>query len=420
MASARRLLSKFVAKTAGIASARSIRYFEMLGSKVLREWSKCHFDEKSLPTVASDILREFRPCDHVTTDEIIWSVLTSDSLPPQEYLDSEFGQPPVTVYWHSRFYVEALFWTTATTAIHQHAFAGAFSVLTGKSVQSKYRFEEDCRINAHFRIGRAQLESLEILQPGDVEPIAAGGALTHSVFHLGMPSVTIVVRTRSDTAVRYQTTLLPPTLAVDPFVQDPTVRRQVQLLQLLQKTKSAHYFPALFALLRRSDPHVAFQVLQECRPLLKASNQWSRTFVDEAPHLARYAQVFEQALEAQERAAMIVGVRKTIQQAELRFMLALILHLPDRDRVLDVIAKEYPARPPIDQLADWIAMSRHALDPRSLPRMDLDKVVVPLLLRGVTDSDIVAKCQPFDGEAVRTYCNELRRSTVLGRLFVAP
>jgi hypothetical protein len=35
--------------------------------------------------------------------------------------------------------IEALFWVDGTTSIHQHSFSGAFQVLAGKSIHSRYR-----------------------------------------------------------------------------------------------------------------------------------------------------------------------------------------------------------------------------------------------------------------------------------------
>lgn len=63
-------------------------------------------------------------------------------LPPQRGHDQGFGQPAITLYSGERFLIEALCWHTGTPAIHHHAFSGAFRVMTGRSVHSRYSYSE--------------------------------------------------------------------------------------------------------------------------------------------------------------------------------------------------------------------------------------------------------------------------------------
>ena len=44
----------------------------------------------------------------------------------EQHPDNRFSNFPITVYNCPEFYIELLVWTTGTTAIHQHAFSGAF------------------------------------------------------------------------------------------------------------------------------------------------------------------------------------------------------------------------------------------------------------------------------------------------------
>jgi len=85
------------------------------------------------------------------------SLVVGFNLVPQKNLDATFGQPPITLFHHDRFYIEALFWLSSTTSIHQHAFAGAFSVLAGSSVQARYRFEPRTGVERRLRFGHVSL-----------------------------------------------------------------------------------------------------------------------------------------------------------------------------------------------------------------------------------------------------------------------
>src|SRR4029077_7499028 len=113
----------------------------------------------------------------------------AETVPYQAKLDEAFGQPPVTLFWNGRFQIDVLFWHTATTAIHQHAFCGAFAVLGGSSVHCRYEFTPRRKLNSRFLIGRAALREVELLEVGAMRRIARGAGLIHSLFHLETPSV---------------------------------------------------------------------------------------------------------------------------------------------------------------------------------------------------------------------------------------
>ena len=84
----------------------------------------------------------------------------------------------------------------ATASIHQHAFSGAFRVVTGSSLHSEYEFVEQARVSQLLLLGEVRTQRLEALTRGDVRRITSGRAgLVHSLFHLDQPSVTLVIRT---------------------------------------------------------------------------------------------------------------------------------------------------------------------------------------------------------------------------------
>ena len=168
--------------------------FEALGRRVHDEWRLVDFESRRLAAIAYEALRDARLHERVTWDGLVDWVAESPLLPTQHDLSMEFGQPPLVVYAEPRFYIEALFWTTGTTAIHQHGFSGAFTVLTGSSVQTEYAFHVRERVNAHMVLGDLEFLRATVLRRGDVQPIHSGSDLIHSVFHLETPSVTVVVR----------------------------------------------------------------------------------------------------------------------------------------------------------------------------------------------------------------------------------
>jgi len=78
-------------------------------------------------------------------------VHNSVSLPEQQDIEGRFGNPPITMFSGARFYIDVYYWLDGTTAIHQHSFTGAFQVLLGSSIHSRYSFREDKIINEHFQ-----------------------------------------------------------------------------------------------------------------------------------------------------------------------------------------------------------------------------------------------------------------------------
>src|SRR5688572_18357383 len=144
------------------------------------------------------MLAESRFAERVTLGDIVDWTATTDRIPHQIDLDSEFGQPPLSVYAEERFFIQVIFWRDGTTAVHQHAFSGAFGVLAGGSIHSEYEWVPRRRVNAHLHFGDIERTKLELLAAGDVRPIASGRRLIHSLFHLDRPSISVVVRTAQD------------------------------------------------------------------------------------------------------------------------------------------------------------------------------------------------------------------------------
>jgi len=175
-----------------------VDFFEALGERVGRAWRQAAYDELAFPEIATSMLAESRFAERVTLGDIVDWTATTARIPHQIDLDSEFGQPPLSVYAEERFFIQVIFWRDGTTAVHQHAFSGAFGVLAGGSIHSEYEWVPRRRVNAHLHFGDIERTELELLAAGDVRPIASGRRLIHSLFHLDRPSISVVVRTAQD------------------------------------------------------------------------------------------------------------------------------------------------------------------------------------------------------------------------------
>ncbi|MBB2890962.1 hypothetical protein [Flexivirga oryzae] len=108
------------------------------------------------------------------------------------------GDPAVTLYEdrQRKFYIEALFHIDVSTAIHDHAFSGAFIVTDGTCAHQKFEFEVDGS-GSHL-LGELSPTKADRIGPGTVLQIESGPRFVHRNLHLSKPTVTVVVRTEWD------------------------------------------------------------------------------------------------------------------------------------------------------------------------------------------------------------------------------
>src|SRR3954468_22324970 len=156
--------------------------FEALGRTVLERWKRKNFSLVKFPEIARAAHDERPPAKRIDLPALVREFLLSDEQPPQT--DSDFGEPELVAYSHPRFYIQLLFWTDGTTAIHQHEFSGAFHVMHGSSIHAHYEFEKVRPVTPHLRVGDLRMKKMELLETGRTVPIISGPQTIHSLFHL--------------------------------------------------------------------------------------------------------------------------------------------------------------------------------------------------------------------------------------------
>ena len=240
----------------------TMQVFQEFGKFIESRWREANYDEHAFPSIAAQALIETQLTDQVDPWGIIrWLHRTTD-LPQQADIDSRFGNPPITLYMGSRFYVDIYYWLDGTTEIHQHAFSGAFQVLHGSSIHSHYSFAMEREINPHFIIGKLKLNDVTLLTKGDIQQIVAGPDYIHALFHLDRPSATITVRTKGTPAAQPQYSYKRPFIAYDPFYKDDLTVRKLQTVSLLYEIKHPEADTFLGELLEKSDFQTAFLLLE--------------------------------------------------------------------------------------------------------------------------------------------------------------
>ena len=266
----------------------------------------------------------------------------------------------------SQVFIDVYYWLDGVTSIHQHSFTGAFQVLLGSSIHSRYSFREDKVINEHFSVGQLALEEVQLLKFKDVRTIQAGVKLYSFVVSPDRPSATIIIRTEHTPSAALQYDYRKPNFALDPFFRNPVLLKKLQTIGLLLGMKHKDADQMIGDLVCASDFHTAYFVLAETFQQLQ-SNEMDALF-GLSTGKDRFKAILEKCrsthgelvalvlpvLEEQERQLSIIHRRGTITKDAHRFFLALLLNISTREKILELVKQRYPNQDPVETVLDWV------------------------------------------------------------------
>lgn len=392
-----------------------------MGDAVQSRWSAVAFDDERLAEIAVGELESHRPHESVDLDdlgELVFQCNASSSVP----LNEVFGDAAITVYRGPRFVIEALVWTTDTTTIHQHGFSGAFTVLRGGSIHSRYDFHRTDRINASFALGDLVFRKAELLSPGDIRAIESGPRLIHNLFHLECPSISLVVRTSGRLDTHPQLNYLPPGLANDPFFKDPVLGHQLRFLRMLLDLEPSTAGLRLRHYLGSADLHTAYRTLEFLHESLVEHHLWDLALSWVADRHPGRADLLRAAFEELVRCRDIVAQRRTVRDGKLRFFLAMLLSVPSRTQIRDLVRAYCPDVDPNDQIVQWIAQ---LLDANGIRYEEGNLDIIRYALENPSEEHVVARLkESYDDDDVNsqlpqivTVCRQLVKNRMLQHLF---
>jgi hypothetical protein len=335
-------------------------FFNQLGDAVLQQWKLQNFSLEKFPQIAAAALQKQPPAKRVDLPALIRDFLLQEHHPQQT--DSPFGEPELIVYNHPRFYIQLLFWMDGTTAIHQHAFSGAFHVMLGSSIHAHYTFEKATPITPYMSVGDVRMTEIEILETGRTVPIASGHQTIHSLFHLDSPSITVVLRTQHDPGTGPQFNYHPPHMAIDPQHTDLLTLRRTQLLDVLEQTEDPAYAELVTQMLADLDFERGFYILQHCMPHLQQLDEWNPAIKLFNKKHGKLAVGIAATLAEEVRRNVIKSLRGSILDPEHRFFLALLTNAPTRADLLALVAQRYPKKSPTDIILRWMQELTEASD----------------------------------------------------------
>lgn len=339
--------------------------FQKLGEKIEKIWREKNYDEAIFPTISADCLKEENLPEKVSAWEVIEWTLKQSNLPEQRDPAGHFGDPPITLYNSSRFHIDVYFWLEGTTEIHQHSFCGAFQVLMGSSLHSWFEFETSEKINIFTEIGNLNLKTANLLTVGDVQKIDAGKNYIHGLFHLDMPSATIVIRTYRSPLHLPQFNYYKPFLAIDPFFEESDTTKKLQSISALLRAKHPNADQLISEWLEIADFQTTFSILSNLRHFVQ-NNKFDQQFNPSASserfekfmEIARTrhgekANIFPKIFRHRENIEQIIRRRSYITDAEQRFFLALLMNVEGKSQILSLIKERFPDDEAIEKVLDW-------------------------------------------------------------------
>lgn len=329
---------------------RGVERLLRIGPEVAAAWKRVNHDEDRFPELATAILADLFAGPVPTLAEITAWVMAQTELPHQLDPASLFGDPPLTVWRSRRFVVDVYTWLDGTTSIHEHAFRGAFGVLHGSSVHTRYRFSEEGRSGPRFRFGKLEIGHVEVLRRGDIRPID-GSRTIHSLFHLDRPSLSVIVRTYGDKDMGIQYEYLLPGLSVEPK-PSTDVDKRVALLKCMHSIKDPAFLHLLPGMMTGLDPASLFWSLRGCFGFISPAS--FSPLLESATEGTAHGTLLRAVFDELQRQCNLVARRTAITEREHRMFVALLLNVRGRERILSLVAKEYPEVGPIKTVLRWL------------------------------------------------------------------
>jgi hypothetical protein len=404
-----------------------LQYFNRLAALTYRHWNIANRDDAALPPAAMRALAELPAHEHIRASDVVEWAATTPALPPQLDPQSQFGDPPLTVYNDGCLVIDIYFWLHSSTSIHQHAFAGAFYVLEGASVETEYTFHEERRYNQCLATGQLRRHDVLVNQQGACRPILAGAQFIHSLFHLDYPSVSLVVRANVP-ASQPQLEYWWPRIAIQAAGQaTPLQRRRLELLSMLGACRPAKLPRFLQSIFNGASPQEVVWGVQRALPFFRERPEEFRELL--GPPRELYGSLIDDALasfESESALDALSAMRQYATSPSSRLLLALLLNARGARDLLSLIQVHSqppdPAEEALRLAAQLLAEAPLSAGAASLPPEDFP-LALSILRQWLREAPpgqvpaIVAAHYPETPEAkVRETCDLLAKSTLFGGL----
>lgn len=326
-----------------------------LGEEVEHAYARSNYSDESLPRIAADALAKF---DHKLSFGLqqIAGFLATTTVPQQA--SQTFSDLQLTLYRRPNFYIEILIWAHSTTSVHQHSFSGAFKVLRGCSLHTTFRYIQKNLVHPDLSLGELINQGSEYLATGSIRQIEPGPqGLIHCLFHLEQPSITLVVRSNGHQLYSPQYTFYRPTIALNTFslMRDSHLSPYLSLLSLAKQIDIESYINLW------KDRIVQLDFVSVAYLFMKSPRIWSgerngcAEIIDAVGHRhGDLATHLKNAADTERRINNLGACRNVITDPDLRFFLALLMNIDDRNTLLALLSRHFDGKEPVGICADLL------------------------------------------------------------------
>ena len=325
-----------------------------LAQRIEEQWKNHCYDYAAFPEIACAEIRALGDLSIFGEQSLQDWLLSVGELPKQFDPHQKFGDPPITLFHSGKFLIDAYVWLTPLLAVHDHAFCGAFAVVSGSTVQVTYHFDERQEIARNFRVGDLIPVRIEAMPPGSIMPIIAGEDFIHATWHLAKPTISLCVRTVKLEEDYYpQFHYYPPHFALADL-PSPITRRFLSLLSLQSQIYGREALEALVCkLLDQGDSLLAFHCL---RKYISLTADWK----DAEPVIDRLQSLYpalftnlREMLRWTHREAWHYDLSKAAEP-EQRLLLGLLQTYSSQEQIVQAMRSLYPGQDPAALLIRWI------------------------------------------------------------------
>ena len=172
-----------------------------------------------------------------------------------------------------------------------------------------------------------------------------------------------------------------PHVAVDPFCENTETKIKLRLLESLRISRSDSFWRYAGLLLDLEKPGTAFNVMMHAYQASRENEKEWAKLVERAgeKYGADVVEDYVASIKEDERSKKLARLRSFAGARDYRFFLALLLNVPDRDTLMNLVALEYKTNEPEVLAGQWIremAAERMFVTKFEPPLLDILDLVV--------------------------------------------
>lgn len=323
--------------------------FANLGGTIDRRWRQTSYHPDAFPSIAADAAAMVGSVD---LDDLL---IREHSRLELAYRFSDFD---LQLYSTDRFRIEFLYWVGSDTSIHHHGFSGAFKLACGRSLHTEYDFEIRHTLHPELLVGELRLRSSKVFEPGEICLVQGGRRFIHANFHMMRPTVTMLIRTLGDQCYNPLLRYRHPHFAVSQLDHRPRMdqcRRRSRVVEIAARSGRWEFLQRVIdELWPNPTLEDSLEILQ--LPAIKQDpDRLGRALARAAERHPTFAAEITATTREELRSERGEALRRRLVNADGKFLLAVLINVPDADAILDHLAAEFPDEAPCAAAARLLA-----------------------------------------------------------------